>query len=117
MHCILHILAANSVMDQLRQFAHSSLVHAEACHLGNTDTQAGRIAWVGVAGEHIVVDDDIVGFQALGNFDASSPLSDIHGNHMALCIAELAGLYRGTEFIEAMTECLSIAHDLSGILA
>src|SRR6266571_2284658 len=117
MHLLLHVFLTNGIMDQLRQFAHSTLIHAEARHFRHTDTQAGGITWVSIARNQIVVYDDVVGLQALGNLNASTPLGDIHSDCVALRVAKLTRLNRGAKFIEATTERLRVAHDLCSILA
>src|SRR5579859_7370881 len=95
---LLHIFAPNGVVHQLGQFAHGAFVHTEARHFGDADTQAGGIARVGIAGNHVVVDDDVVSFQAFGNFHTPTPLRNVDSDHVAARIAKIARLDGRAEF-------------------
>src|SRR6266571_2686158 len=116
-HLRLHILAADGVVHQLGQLAHGTFIHTEARHLRHADAQAGRVARVAVAGQHIVVHDDIVGLQALSHLDAPTPLRDTNCDHVAFRVTELARLHRRAQLIQAAPQRLRIAHNLQRVVA
>ncbi len=61
-HLLFHILPANGIMHQLSQFTHGPLIHAKARHFLHTNAQTRWVPWIGITGNHVVVDNDIVSF-------------------------------------------------------
>ena len=82
--------------DEIGDSLHLWLVHSQPCHLDGAHTQPTRAIPVGrlIAGDQVLVGDDVRARQSLRNLQPATKLAHIRNRLMRLCKALMAAQHR-----------------------
>src|SRR6266545_8363537 len=115
MHGVCDWLALDRLSQQPGKTLYIALTHAIARHFLHADTQTRRVAWIRIARQQIVVDDNIVRLEALRHGYSTPVCCHIDRNLVTRRIAKIPCFYPDTLVIQRPPEGLRIADDLRGV--